>query len=653
VYDATTQQFGCADDEGAQQVFDGYDNTGGTTLSTTATVLNIDTTRISDDAYTLSADVVTFNEAGTYQIVAHLTVTPTDGNDKNSELIRLIGQNDVGAGFVNVDGATCEDSVRNHLNENGSCTITWIQSYNVGDDIRLQHQISGTGVTGTTVADGSGIIITMLENTGADLAEIYFTEDKMLGQGHIVSVDPSYNKGVLRTVKEYQNDILGVISSHPGIVIGNNTEAEGEKRAALLALVGRVPTKVSIENGSIEAGDPITSSSIEGIGMKAIKPGRVVGIALEGYTEEQAVADAEIGYTRTIEVFIDPAWYSGDPERFAEWFNFEDVLVADGEDGVEITGIRKVIYDILQSFGAVLENGMLAISELFADRIIVKNAEIREAVLQKAAVGDLSIENSLEMVDQRTGKVFCMVLVDAALQPQEGGCDELNVALGSDAPTIEIVGNNPAQISLGATYNDLGVNISDDKDKNLRVTLLLDGSEVSSIALDTASSSEYTITYRVEDTDGNITEVTRLVIVGGGFSGDGVEVAQEETEETVVSIEGDEVVVEDAVAEDMTNTEEQAVSEETNTTIIEVAEEVVVDDTTDEVAIEMSEDIIAVIEEDSSAQEEAVVVEEAVTETVSEEVTEEVAVDEIPIPETLEEEILSQEVPSENVAVEG
>jgi hypothetical protein len=622
VYDASTERFGCADDEGAEQAFDGYDNTGGVTLSTTATVLNIDTERKSDDAYTLAADVVTINQTGTYQIVARITVTPTDGNDKNTELIRLIGQNDVGAGFVNIDGAICEESIRNHANENGSCTITWIQDYTAGDDIRLQHQISGVGVTGTTVADGSGIIITMLENSGADLAEIYFTEDKYMGQGNIVSVEPNYNKGVVQTSKEYQNDILGVISTKPGIVIGNNTKAEGDKRAVILALAGRVPTKVSIENGAIEPGDPITSSSIEGVGMKAIKPGRVVGVALEGYSEADAEADAKIGYIRTIEVFINPSWYSGDPERFGEWFNFEELVVSDVEVG-EVTGIRKVVYEVLKTFGAVLENGMLTLSEVFADRIVVKNAEIREAVLQKASVGDLSIQNSLQMVDQNTGKTFCMVLSDGALVPQEGNCDELEITNGSDAPVITINGNNPAEIELNTDYADLGALVSDDRDTNLGITTFVEGVEVGAVTLDTSEAREYTISYQATDNDGNTTIEDRVVIVGGGAGPEEVESPEFE------SVEGEifeEVIEEETVEVNTTDEGNSKTNEEGNT-----IEEEVVDEPTEEVVEEITEpvveDVVEPVEEVVEIAKEVSQAEPAVEETVIEEVVEEPVVE--------------------------
>jgi hypothetical protein len=50
-----------------------------------------------------------------------------------------------------------------------------------------------------------------------------------------------------------------------------------------VALSGRVPVKVSLENGEIKKGDYLTSSSTPGVAMKALRPGPVVGKALEGF----------------------------------------------------------------------------------------------------------------------------------------------------------------------------------------------------------------------------------------------------------------------------------------------------------------------------------------------------------------------------------
>ncbi|MCA9328558.1 hypothetical protein KC959_02210, partial [Candidatus Saccharibacteria bacterium] len=78
----------------------------------------------------------------------------------------------------------------------------------------------------------------------------------------------------------YDTNALGVISTRPGQVLG---EADGFGRPVIVGLKGRVPAKVSEENGEIKAGDYITASSEPGIGMKATRSGRVIGRALTDY----------------------------------------------------------------------------------------------------------------------------------------------------------------------------------------------------------------------------------------------------------------------------------------------------------------------------------------------------------------------------------
>lgn len=110
---------------------------------------------------------------------------------------------------------------------------------------------------------------------GADLAERYTSKDS-LKPGDLVTFDYSDDHAVRRSSSAYQGELLGVVSTNPGFVAGAFT-----KDSYPIALVGRVPVSVTLENGIIKVGDRITSSPLSGYGMKATKAGRVVGLALE------------------------------------------------------------------------------------------------------------------------------------------------------------------------------------------------------------------------------------------------------------------------------------------------------------------------------------------------------------------------------------
>jgi len=84
---------------------------------------------------------------------------------------------------------------------------------------------------------------------------------------------------------------------------------------------------------------------------------------------------------------------------------------------------------------------------------------------------------------------------------------------GPGAPIIQILGNNPAWIPLKSTYSDLGAIVTDDKDINIGIHVFFGGKEVTIVSLDTSTTTEYKITYRATDTDGNIGEAVRTVVV--------------------------------------------------------------------------------------------------------------------------------------------
>jgi hypothetical protein len=122
---------------------------------------------------------------------------------------------------------------------------------------------------------------------GADLAERY-TSTQDLQPGEVVVGDQFTAQNVVRSTGQYQSNIMGVVSTQPGFVAGAYTPDSYP-----IALVGRVPVKISTENGPIHSGDYLTSSSIPGYAMKATVAGRVLGTALQDFdpTDPTQVSD--------------------------------------------------------------------------------------------------------------------------------------------------------------------------------------------------------------------------------------------------------------------------------------------------------------------------------------------------------------------------
>ena len=204
--------------------------------------------------------------------------------------------------------------------------------------------------TTTTIGGGTWVLDTMeltlieVNNTG-DLAEIYPTNDTSLQMAEVVSIDPTLEGGILRSVKAYDKNLLGVVTSKPALVIGgrNGLGVDGKP----VALTGRVPVKVSNVNGKIKTGDPLTSSNIPGVAMKATKTGPILGIAMRDYE------GSGIG---TVLTYIKTGYYTGG--------NLAEIVKDVAPEQAQQT--------ILSHFMAEKQQytPMADLSELVADRIV-------------------------------------------------------------------------------------------------------------------------------------------------------------------------------------------------------------------------------------------------------------------------------------------
>jgi hypothetical protein len=133
-----------------------------------------------------------------------------------------------------------------------------------------------------------------------DIAERYNADDEEkgdLGPGDILSLSRSGDLKVGKSKQAYDTMVIGVFSTDPMLTMGEFEDSNNEDNPPV-ALLGRVPTKVTNENGAIEIGDLIVSSSKEGHGMKCDEyskcQGAVVGKALENFNGEEGVIEVLI-----------------------------------------------------------------------------------------------------------------------------------------------------------------------------------------------------------------------------------------------------------------------------------------------------------------------------------------------------------------------
>jgi len=107
-----------------------------------------------------------------------------------------------------------------------------------------------------------------------------------LGNGTVLVVDPNKDNHVLPSAKPYDTGVAGVVSTQPGILLG---EPGSEK--VKVTHNGRVRVKVDARHGSIKIGDLLVTSATPGYAMRSVpvnvggaaihRPGTILGKALE------------------------------------------------------------------------------------------------------------------------------------------------------------------------------------------------------------------------------------------------------------------------------------------------------------------------------------------------------------------------------------
>jgi len=232
--------------------------------------------------------------------------------------------------------------------------------------------------------------------------------------------------------------------------------------------------------------------------------------------------------------------------------NLKEVQEIESEKGLQqqmvavtYTGLKGLIYDnetkTLDNYEPVIKEEKVELTGVFnpsttapedSDNdavVIVKNTVVKQAlpvneiesVIQSIVNSELS---RLEKIAQENITVTVAEGADTATTTTDTTTSSTSSTdseqatttpdgTDTEAPVITINGNNPAEIEVGTTYSDLGATVTDNVNNNLGITTYVDGVQVSSVSLDTASSTTYTISYTVTDQAGNTATSTRQVVI--------------------------------------------------------------------------------------------------------------------------------------------
>lgn len=259
---------------------------------------------------------VTIKSAGTLTL-------DTSANNSNIMVRAGTGRIDLSGNtiLVNSGAGTLDLSANNTISIVSSTTArVWGETGTLvgraGTSTRVHGRLciegSGNGSTCPAGADGRLFVNTTGEATDDsgdvfDLAE-YYPSSESVDPGTVVIADSGSRATVKKSQYAYQR-VLGVVSTSPAIMINDGSFEVGagtrqyNVTKPLIALVGRVPVKVSSENGSIKVGDRLVASTKAGYAMKATKQGMTLGMALEDMNFENGVTDAKVM------TFVNVSWY--------------------------------------------------------------------------------------------------------------------------------------------------------------------------------------------------------------------------------------------------------------------------------------------------------------------------------------------------------
>ncbi len=170
------------------------------------------------------------------------------------------------------------------------CTSTSTNSFRMVASNGTPADITNSYFT----AGGDHRVNDTYQSNAFDLAELYLTREKALESGDVAVADPGNRLHLRRSTRPYDPTAVGIISTDPSILMGNAllkgesdrfetyVDAKGRVQdigwkplnrkveARPLALAGRVPCRVTDEEGPIRPGDLLTSSSTPGAAMKCV-----------------------------------------------------------------------------------------------------------------------------------------------------------------------------------------------------------------------------------------------------------------------------------------------------------------------------------------------------------------------------------------------
>jgi len=341
-----------------------------------------------------------------------------------------------------------------------------------------------TSDTAVLVFDGTNWLqLACNASNTADIAENYYTEDLAIEAGDVVKL-ASLNSELLnekerkqehqypsiaKTGKAYDSGLVGVITTSPSITLGGYEKLSSGAETRSVALVGRVPVKVSLENGPVAVGDFLTASSTSGVAMKASGAGQVIGRALESFEgfvtecevkfEKRKVFD-EAGIEKTEEEIVLTECQTV-PSEIGKVMTMINV----GWQGYDLSVITNENGEIVQT---ELQQGLASLGLQVNDygSLVVGKLTAKEIITEQLTVQNPETANTgITLFDRSTGQPYCLFIIDGNIQTLPGECiystpEVEYLTSGVDGSSGTGEGSPPPDV-CDATHLDLCLNETD------------------------------------------------------------------------------------------------------------------------------------------------------------------------------------------------
>lgn len=295
----------------------------------------------------------------------------------------------------------------------------------------------------------------------ADLAENYISSQQLEPGDVVIPESLGNSLAIVKSTASYQPQVIGIVSTKPGFTLNSDAKGDAEHPNIYpLALQGRVPVKVTSANGSIKAGDPLTSSHIPGVSMKATKPGQIIAKALEDYasTDPNAVGKVmsfvNISYQIPQSMVtnngdLNLALESGVPTVAQDGQTIEDATLLGAANGL-IQNIRVKIVDATETSTQSLK--------IATDNVFIKGQRLDEYIATIVTNITGQNTNANDTSDTIINKISLSASKSAVLDVEAPQAFASNAAQAStvsvSTPSAEI--HNPdAQIASTAAINDI------------------------------------------------------------------------------------------------------------------------------------------------------------------------------------------------------